>query len=314
MAATRLQESPMLYTPTGIYHSAPGNSAASHFSQKGPTCWYYASKMILVFHDMPYENVKLQFAIEKYYDLMGYKPDDPDEKWMDAIKLSDEYNSAKKASKIKKDIIGAEKTVTQLVKKASEKGVNLNKDKLLKTHKDNILGGKLGMTEIYMNYLGMLPMLPPQSIGALKEILETYGPLYAGGHFASTYERLQEIHSKNGVTYKSKTSSLGILMDAYVKIRNSEMEDLETQKSGGVSHAIVIWGCSLSKKEVYFSDPNYAVKYECLSMPWTEFAERATGACIYFKKCPYPIKGQAVSCAHNAKKHINLDAADVFSA
>jgi len=257
-----------------IVLKVPAVSGTNSFSQKGPTCWYYSSKMLLRFHDMLLDkNSDLYKQFKAMHELRKVLTDTESRKQRDNPeflkgKLLETKKQLKKSktaiqerlgqlgqqlieSRQKNDHVTEQKLKTLIDKiSSSTKQVQAKRRQRIQGIESavSVLEGKFknGMVrseifkEFFEDWAFNVEQVKTDDDGAsLYSALKYYGPLYTSGELSI---------SKNGRT--DLVNTLGS--------NNTESMQSVSTLTVDSAHAVVIAGVDTDTKLIYYKDPNFS--------------------------------------------------------
>ncbi len=217
---------------------------ANEFGQRGPTCWYYASKMLLKFHhkldnknNELYEDFKTLHELRQVLtDHGGDTADEVIKHLKQRLKKMQEYDRALQLLEQKTSLT---ETQTKSLAFLRESNPAARKQRLSAAieqlgKEENSGLARLNLLTSFVPDAGFHKINREQygKPGDVADLLERWGPFYTGGTVVATREKIKSTDRRAGT---------------------EPIMSVEEFKPTG-SHAIVVIGASASV--VYFKDPH----------------------------------------------------------
>lgn len=256
-----------------LYRIPPIGNEANRYAQKGPTCWYFAAKMLLKFHqklekredNLVYEQFKQLHELRKVLTDLGEGFE-----VLAKTRMSQTYNNTRAWTReeVNADIEKArlvlvscnvdEATIRSMLEELearSEEKISRNPDpvrvermrKAVEILNEKI-SDRLGRLELLSNFVpdaGFISLESNFSNGDdIEAILRKYGPVYAGG----------------GLTLVTRVKMTEAFLTAAEEGKGVSVSDLEYiyEPKSDSAHALVISG--IRGDSVFCVDPNASNK------------------------------------------------------
>ena len=291
----------------GVIYDLPRIGAeADGFQQKGPTCWYYASKMLLKFHDKlsdksskTYQEFKRLHQIRRGLTALGGQ-----ERSLRSDK--GEVQAAMKA--LIKELpmqIDQPSPYATHVKKIydylASGNAKINEVILMLDRLDEDWSTRLSLLSGFVPTAGFTKLDPAdvfKSTATLETALHTFGPMYAGGALSIAAKTKKNPEPTQDQKEFAKVLGVPVLVEEFSldraatykvgKVQSSGDELLEViELKGGSAHAVAI--CGVDGEAVYYKDPNGS--HKLLSHPFDKFATNVKS--LITLKCD--------NCTHKSK-------------
>jgi hypothetical protein len=226
-----------------LYNVPSIGSDETHFGQRGPTCWYYSSKMLLKFHhkldnkkDEVYKQFKTLHTLRQILtDSGGETADEVIELLKQRRNKMNEYEKAIRLLKSKTRTESQEKSLATMQAKRTGLQKARIDEAIKQLEKEENEGlSRLNLLTTFVPDAGFHKVNPEQYAKPEDVIglLERWGPFYTGGTVVATRDKIKGTGKLAGT---------------------EQIMSVEEFKPTG-SHAIVVIGASPTT--VYFKDPH----------------------------------------------------------
>lgn len=289
-----------------ILFDVPRTANGNNFIQKGPTCWYYAAKMLVSMHNLrataefdrqwkslhEVRKVISELSSDSY---LGGEPSE-DLSWLrgrlgaaheqhrrlvDAIEETNNwphgwYRTHERKKRITilnmKLGIDLEKAIRERIALHTARE-NMNLAQGMNRH---------GLLEGFMPGVFVQGSMPVAdcTIEVVENKLRTTGPFYASG----------DVWSKRDDRRERTGHSAMILNDSRVEVSKLAVDS---------AHAVVVAG--VVGKQIYYKDPNNSSEIRIIDFEAFKTGWGRSGTCYFIDvACPNHVHGQIGGCAHTA--------------